>query len=230
MGITKNNKHSFKDYGLTLASRSISIPKKNKITATVPFMNGSYDFSCLYGEQTYEERTLEYKFNVIGANKIHLNMIGINVLDWLLDGNKMPLYDDAIPDFYFLAECEEASFNENLSDGQITAKFKAYPFKISVRDEGNDIWDEFNFELDIVQETSFNVNGVLDINLTNSGIISAVPEVICSNDITIKKKNISYLFKAGKTKDYRFKLDKGINNLRIIGNGIVEFKFRKEVL
>jgi hypothetical protein len=45
-GITYNNKHSFNDLGLTvLNTRGIETPSKIKITETVPFMNGSYDFS-----------------------------------------------------------------------------------------------------------------------------------------------------------------------------------------
>ena len=47
-GITYNNKHSFNDLGLTvLNTRVIETPSKIKITETVPFMNGSYDFSNL---------------------------------------------------------------------------------------------------------------------------------------------------------------------------------------
>ena len=51
-GIKKGNKHSFIDFGLTIKSKSIGMPSKNKVKETIPFMNGQYDFSELYGGQT----------------------------------------------------------------------------------------------------------------------------------------------------------------------------------
>ena len=47
-GIIKGNKHSFKDFNITIAKRDIGIPKKNKITEKIPFSNVTYDFSLLY--------------------------------------------------------------------------------------------------------------------------------------------------------------------------------------
>ena len=42
--------------------------------------------------------------------------------------------------------------------------------------------------------------------------------------------NKTFKFQAGETKDYRFRLKKGENSLKIKGEGTIEFKFRKEVL
>lgn len=230
LGIIKGNKHSFKDFNLTIAEKSIGNPKKNKIKETVPYMNGSYDFSLLYGEQTYEERELSYTFNVIGHSKISLNILKIRILEWLNEGSQEPLYDDAIPGFYFLAECESVDFDEYYRDGQITAKFTAYPFKISTLQDGHDIWDDFNFELDMIQDTIFEVNGYKNITLYNNGYTGINPTVICSNDIEVTKGNSIYKFKPGEAKAWAFKLDKGLNTLTIKGTGTIEFKWCKEVL
>lgn len=230
LGITKGDKHSFKDFNLTLASKNISIPKKKKIKETVPFMNGSYDFSLLYGEQTYEERELSYTFNLISDNKFKLNTLKIKILEWLNEGIQEPLYDDAIQGFYFLAECESIDINEKFKDIQITAKFTAYPFKISKLQDSHDIWDEFNFELDMVQDTSFKIDVIKSIQLYNNGSVSTNPIVTCSEDMEIIKGNTTFKFKSGETKSWSFKLDKGLNNLTIKGIGTIEFKWYKEVL
>lgn len=229
-GIRKNNKHSFDDFGLTIKSKKIGNPKKNKIKEEVPFMNGSYDFSLLYGEQTYSERQLEYTFNLNERNKIAMNIKKMQVLEWLNDGGKQPLYDDTIPGFYFLAEVEDDDFSEEGSNGEITVTFNAYPYKISSRNDGHDIWDDFNFELDMVQDTIFEVNGTKDIILYNNGAIGINPTVICSNDIEVTKGNSIYKFKPGEVKAWAFKLDKGLNTLTIKGTGTIEFKWCKEVL
>ncbi|MGL5085308.1 MAG: phage tail domain-containing protein [Clostridium sp.] len=229
-GIIKNNKHSYKDFGATIASKSISIPKKIKIKQKVPFMNGEYDFSNIYGDQAYDERLLKYTFNIIGENKIDMNIKLTQILDWLMEGSKGQLYDDAIPGYYFIAECEDTSFDENGKIGTLTANFSAYPFKISNNMEGNDIWDNFNFELDYAIETKFNVNGSLSTDLYNSSIINKTPEVICSSKFEIIKNGITYNFAPGSYKDYRFILNKGNNHMIIKGTGTIEFKFYKEVI
>ena len=229
-GIRKNNKHSFDDFGLTIKSKKIGNPKKNKIKEEIPFMNGSYDFSLLYGDQTYSERKLEYTFNLNEKNKIEMNVKKIQVLEWLNDGGKQPLYDDTIPGFYFLAEVEDDDFSEDGKNGELTVTFNAYPYKIASRNEGNDIWDDFNFELDYMQETKFDVSGSKFVNIINPSSKNINPIVICSSEFNVIKDSTTYKFNGGTTKDWIFTLDKGENNLILNGNGSIEFVFRKEVL
>ena len=68
-GIIKNNKHSYNDFGLKILSRELNPPSKKKIKETLPFMNGSYDFSLLCGENVYEERTIKYVFDMFVINQ-----------------------------------------------------------------------------------------------------------------------------------------------------------------
>lgn len=63
-GITLHDKHSYRDFGAWLKSKTIGIPSTIKITETIPYMQGSYDFTELYGEQTYDDRELEYEFDL----------------------------------------------------------------------------------------------------------------------------------------------------------------------
>ena len=198
LGIIKGNKHSFKDFNLTIAEKSIGNPKKNKIKETVPYMNGSYDFSLLYGEQTYEERELSYTFNVIGHSKISLNILKIQILEWLNEGSQEPLYDDAIPGFYFLAECTGIDYDESFYNyAQLTASFTAYPFKISTLQDGHDIWNEFNFELDMVHNTKFNVIENESITLYNNSAVGVYPTIICDNNFEIIKEKADMYFNEG---------------------------------
>ena len=231
LGIKKDNKHSYNDFGIKILSRSISIPSKRKIKDTVPFMNGSYDFSLLYGEQTYDEREITYTFSLPKKDKVKLNMLKIKIIEWLYDGIQSKLYDDQIPGFYFLAECTGIDYDESFYNyAQLTATFIAYPFKISTLQDGHDIWDEFNFELDMIQDTKFDVIGSKSITLYNNSIIGIYPTVICDNNFEIIKNNITYRFVPGEMKSFDFKLDKGENNLLLKGNGTIEFKWFKEVL
>ena len=229
-GIIKGNKHSFKHFNITIAKRDIGIPKKNKITEKIPFSNVTYDFSLLYGEQTYDERSLSYTFNIIGKNKNDMNVKKTNILTWLMDGGKEKLYDDTIPGVYFLAEALESSWKENLHDGQLTVKFEAYPFKIRDIDEGDIAWDDLIFELDVLQETIFNINGSKSIELYNNGVNRIVPSIICDSEMDLTINNSIYKLKSGVNKDNRIYLNKGSNSIKVTGNGNIEFKFRKELL
>lgn len=231
LGIKKDNKHSYNDFEIKILSRSISIPSKRKIKDTVPFMNGSYDFSLLYGEQTYDEREITYTFSLPKKYKVKLNMLKIKIIEWLYDGIQSKIYDDQFPNFHFLAECTDIDYDESFYNyAQLTATFIAYPFKISTLQDGHDIWDEFNFELDMIQDTKFDVIGSKSITLYNNSIIGIYPTVICDNNFEVIKNGITYSFTPGEVKSFNFKLDKGENNLLLKGNGAIEFKWSKEVL
>lgn len=231
-GITYNDKHSFKDLGITiLNTRTIGTPSKVKITQTIPFMNGNYDFSNLYGDNCYTERRLEYEFLLKSNSNAELEFKRMLVDSWLLENNtKSPLYDDNVAGFYYLAECESVEFEEINNIGKLKAYFIAYPFKISNNYEGSDIWNEFNFEYDILQDTKFNVKGNIETSIYNASIIEIVPTVITTSEFEVVLNNKKYSINRGSSKDYKFKFKKGENKLTIKGNGVIEFRFKREVL
>lgn len=231
-GIKFDGKHSYDDFGLTVAERNIGNPKKIKIKERVPFSNQVYDFSGIYGGQEYEERPLTYVFNVKDYEKIPLTMKKIQALNWLMNPNeKIQLFDDYIPGYYFLAEVEEApDFDELRFYGRLTVQFTAYPFKIGELEEGNDIWDEFNFLLDYAQITEFNVNGSTDVTLYNPGINVAKPIIKATAPMQIKQGNKIFTVPIGESQSYDFVLRGLKNKLTIVGNGSISFHFRKELI
>ena len=231
-GITYNNKHSFRDLGITiLNTRVIETPSKIKITETIPFSNITYDFSNLYGGNCYTERKLEYEFLIKANSSVQLEFKRMQIENWLLSSNgKSELFDDNIEGYYYNAECISTEFEDINNIGKLKAIFTAYPFKISSEYEGNNLWDSFNFEKDILQDTKFIVNGVSNVIIYNSSIVDVEPVVLASNSFEIALNNKKYVVQIGESKDYRFKFKKGANNLTLKGNGTIEFKFRKEVL
>lgn len=236
-GIKFNGKHSYIDMGYTMPfeGRQIGFPDKEKILVKVPFSNLEYDFSELYGSQTYTQRTLTYVFNVLKrGNWTHqaLEFEKTKLINWLMNSKgKQRLYDDYIPGYYFLAEVEsKADFVDDYETGTLTVTFKAYPFMIAELPEGNDIWDSFNFELDVAQIVDFEVNGNIEVTLINAGVPDVIPEITCSSQMEIIKDGISYTITTGTTKDQDFMLKSGENNLKITGNGTISFKFFKELI
>ena len=121
-------------------------------------------------------------------------------------------------------------FEDLVSKGKLKAIFSAYPFKISTTYEGNNLWDTFNFEVDVLQGTKFTVNGISNVNIYNPSAIDIEPTIIALSNFEIVLDNKKYIVESGISKDYRFKLKKGNNNITLKGNGTIEFRFRKEVL
>ncbi|GMR70655.1 hypothetical protein NUITMVRA1_13320 [Aerococcus viridans] len=160
-GFTFDGKHSYRDMGMTIdPERNISIPNKIKYKESLPFSNKVWDFSSIYGGPTYEERTLTYKFNLMGKpieSKADMNMIKTVLLKWLLSPNeKTPLYDDHFPDFYFMAEVEgNNSFEEDWKHGFLKVTFTAQPFMIDRMPEGHDLVAFMKTRLDVRQKTNF---------------------------------------------------------------------------
>lgn len=231
-GITYREKHSFRNFGVTiLNTRIIQSPAKKKIFATVPFMQGSYDFSNLYNGPCFQERILEYEFLVKATSSERLEIKRMQLEEWLLMANeKTILRDDNLPSYHYMAECSEVEFEEINNIGKMRVVFTAYPFKIHDEYEGELLWDSFNFEMDCLQETAFTVKDELQITIYNQGSVNVTPIIISSADMKIIKGNATYNVLKGTTNDYQFELNVGENNIVIRGNGAIEFKFRKEVL
>lgn len=233
-GFEFNGKHSYKDFGLKIVSKEVGNPEANLIFEEVPYMNGSYDFSMLYDEISYKERTLQYEFWVIKEDKQRMNILKIQLMNWLKVSEKKKLIDDAIPGFYFMAQVQNIEFTEENRIGYITITFTAYPFKIRTANEGQIPWDDFIFPLDVMQRCKFDILGQQEIRIYNEGSRKITPRIEASIDFDLLKGGRSYLVQTGTTEDPRFKLDTGENILTVVGrdvaNGTIEFIFTREVL
>ena len=148
-GITFNGKHSFDDMGYTLVGvPKIEFPKKNKYLTRIPFSNVMYDRSEATGFQEYEERRITCEFNVI--DKLSMNIVtteelATHLAQWLDSTiGLQPLYLDTTPYWYFKAEVSEILDWEtnHFEFGTIKVVFRAYPFKISTKNEGSPYWDD----------------------------------------------------------------------------------------
>lgn len=228
-GFTRNGIHT-REYNMWLVERTAPTPAEKRIMENLPFVQGSYDFSMILGGKVYENRPLTYRFEILNRDYQNRKVIQTSLENWLMKGGYEPLYDDHAPGYYYLAKCTGV-YTTDTSDGlTITIEFDAYPFKISVLPEGHDIWDEFNFELDVAQNTKFEVDGEIDIILYNVGASHLTPTIKTSDSMTIVKSGITYTVPAGETKSTEFVLLQGENKIKIQGNGTIEFLFYKELI
>lgn len=228
-GFKRGDKHT-KDFGMWLVSRSAPTPEEKTAIESVPFMQGIYDFSMILGERTYENRSLAYVFEILERDYQRRKVNQTVLENWLMKDGYAPLYDDHAPGYYYLAKCTSVDVEDSTGGLTVNIEFEAYPFKISVLEEGHDIWDEFNFELDVSQPNEYTVNGSLSINLINMGAAGVSPTIITSSPMTIQKENVTYNIPAGESKSESFRLEIGENPMTIQGNGTIRFKWYKELI
>ncbi|WP_097025426.1 distal tail protein Dit [Clostridium peptidivorans] len=231
-GFTFNDKHNYKDFGLVLESKQILPPSKQKIKINVPFMSGTYDFSVIGsdGEQIFEERQIQVVLGLATRSKEKLHVLYSQILEWLQDIGRRKLVFDDICDYYFEAEVENASsFEEMCRFGKIAVTFICQPFKIGVDYEGEKLWDSFNFDVDVLQDTGFDVAGNKTVNIINVGR-AVCPVINADASMSVVFNSKVYNLAIGDNKFYDLKLQPGENNFIINGTGHTKFIFRKQVL
>ena len=224
-----NGKNSYDDFELIMESKVILPPSKKKIKGEVPFANSSYDFSTIgsNGEITYNDRNITVIFILPTISKLRLHILYSKVLEWLQDVPQSKLIFGDMKDYYFLAEVESASsFEEIAICGKLTVTFVAEPFKVGVNLEGNTLWDTFNFNTDVMQDTSYDVVGNKSINIINVGRL-VTPTINCTAAMSITLNSKTYNLAIGDNTIYGLKLLKGDNNITVVGNGKIKFIFRK---
>lgn len=152
------NGKSTRDFGLTIGRGvEIGYPDKNKKIEPLAWTNVQYDFSNLYGSQQYTNRLLKFPIHIMNKSESSIYFQNTKILKWLMSVGRQPFYYSEIPGYYFMAEVvSDIEYDlRHVHDGVLEIVFECYPFMIDVMTEGHDIWDLFNFDLDVSQPTKF---------------------------------------------------------------------------
>lgn len=132
--ITWNGQHSYYDFGLAIRTPKGDIPKIKTVTATVPYMQGEYNFTFANGNPGYNARKITIEFIYEGKDPDELYQIREKVCDWIMSKQGGTLRFDSIKDGYFKdVYASIKDFNNRLGrhKASITVEFSCYPFKIS---------------------------------------------------------------------------------------------------
>lgn len=209
-----NGKKSFDDFGLLIGERKISNPKKKSIKESVPFSNITYDFSKINGELYWEERTLEYSFDIAEFTTKEMEIIKSKALTWLLNVHDTDIYDPYIGDYHYHGSYDSDSWVEDFGAGTLTITFSVYPYKISNEE---------------VKNTIENINGEQIITIFSDSSHRIIPTIISEGNFTIELNEISYSVGEGIYKNENFYFESGENNLKINGSGNIKFSYIEEM-
>ena len=221
-----------REYDMHLIERSAPTPQEKEIIESVPFAHGVYDFSNILGERIFDNRPISYTFQIYEHDYDRRKHEQTVLENKLLGTHITRLEDTYDSNYYYLGKCVSVNTTDDHVYNRliVVAEFDCYPFKISKLPEGHDIWDEFNFELDVAQVVKHEVNGTKEVTLYNAGAPSIVPTITTSNEFTIEIDTISVTVSAGTHKSELIRLRKGENRIMLTGNGTIEFNFHKELI
>lgn len=174
------NQFNSLNQNLILVRRDAPAPEEKKIVEDIPYSQGEIDFSMLLGERVFRNRPLTYEFiskkMSYGQRKVLENRIKrLNMM-----GDIGEIYDTHDAGYYWRGKCEyievidDAEFNR-LS---VIIEFNVYPFLIDTKHYFDDVWDDFDFDVDVANWTKYEVDGVRTITLYNSGDTTVRPNII----------------------------------------------------
>lgn len=207
-----NGKKSYDDFDLCISDRNISPPKKKSIKESVPFSNMVYDFSNINGEIYWEERKLEYSFDIAEISTDKMEEVKSKVSNWLMNVQDTDIYDPYIGDYHFHGSFDSASWDEDFGEGSLKVSFLVYPYKIS--------------NADVVNELE--INKELTKTITNESAHRIAPTIISSGTFTITLNNKTYSVGNG-THTNVFYLESGENTLTIKGSGSITISYAEEM-
>lgn len=196
--------HSYDDFDATVAERRIGKPKKKRITESVPFSNITHDFSAINGEVYWEDRTLEYVFEIIADSAEELEEKKQPFVSWIMNVMNERLYDPFIPDYHFLATFDDIDDDDSeIEKSVITVKFTAYPYMIA---------NEPRTVTVALPKGTFTSNPIT-IKFVNESSHIIIPTLKLEGRCTIETSRNGYVpYQAdGETIDEAFKLDVGEN-------------------
>ena len=211
-GIRIKNLHSFHDFNLFIKSRNIGLPEKKSIRETVPFMVGYFDFSALNGAPAWNERKIEYSFDVIGDTPQALENELTKVMDWLCNVHDEDIFDDTLTNMHWHGSYEscDISYDDDGEYAEIKVLFVVHPFKIAnaptLYTMTAGTYTIKNSGMAVSPIVSSTASAAIQIGT----YVSSIP---ANNEITLE-----------------IDLERGDNTVIVTGSGTVTFRFYEEVL
>lgn len=209
---------SFDEFEASMKERTIGSPKKKIIKETVPFSNITHDFSGINGEVYWEERELEYVFEITAVSAEALAQKKMPFLSWLMNVVEQPIYDPYIAGYHFIGTFADVSCDDSeVEKSTITAKFTAFPYMIS------------NTEKVYSQNLT---TSEVSVTIQNNSSHRITPTFVNSVPMSITFGNTTISVNAGETTNESIKLTVGANVLKMkstSGSGTVKIKFYEEV-
>jgi len=221
-----------KNNNMYLISREAPTPQEKSITKSLPYQQGSLDFSMLLGERVFDMREIRYEFIIFNSIYSDRKNAELKIKQDLMIHGQQKLFDTHDPSYFWLGKCKSVEVENDHQFNKLKAilTFECYPYMFRHGDYFDDVFDTFDFNNDVACFTKYVIKGSLDFILINPGSVSVKPEIIATSDLKVTINEESANFSKGISKDYYLSLKPGLNNIRVEGTGTVSFRYNIEVM
>ena len=221
-----------KENGMYLISREAPTPQEKSITKSLPYQQGSLDFSMLLGERVFDMREIRYEFIIFNSIYSDRKIAERKIKQELMIHGQQKLFDTHDPSYFWLGKCKSVEVENDHQFNKLKAiiTFECYPYMFRHGDYFDDVFDTFDFNNDVACFTKYVIKGSLDFILINPGSFSVKPEIIATSDLKVTINEESANFSKEISKDYYISLKPGLNNIRVEGTGTVSFRYNIEVM
>jgi spore coat protein U-like protein len=221
------------NFGLRQLTRSMDALQEQEITESIPGVQGTVDYSMMFGQRLFQPQTITYTFQKYIYDVVERARQEALIRNSLSRFGLSRLYDSYIPEnYYFLAKCNPTVTNDvQYQKLTVSLAFTCNPpFMFCEIPEGNDEWDTFNFDYDVSQDTSFTVNNGDVVSLINPGSAAVQPKITVTGTIKVSCNGNEVTLSAGTYENTLIYLLPGMNSLTLTGTGTISFEFYKELI
>ena len=225
LGAMIGEKHTYNDWGLILASKTISPPVPQKKSVAIPLRDGSLDLTeAVTDEVKYNDRTITLTFSVIDARNTWSSKFS-EIANYC-HGKRMRIICDDDAAFYYVGRVAINEWKSEKSIGRLVIECTVEPFKYDILSSAVDWeWDVFDFEEGIINDTGeLIVNGNTSITLICRKK-RMFPVFTASTDMKVTFEGETYNLLAGSQKVYDIFLCEGENELTFTGEGTVAIEY-----
>lgn len=212
------SKRSYDHYEANVKERKIIDGKKKVIREAVPFSNVVHDFSKIDGEFYWENKTLQYTFEITASTPEELGEKLVQFKLWVMNVMEEELHDPYTNDYHFVATFSDISVDDTeWEKATITVTFTAYPYMIA------NVPKMFTYQLTAGEEKT--------VSFSNVSSHPVTPTFDASVPFNIKVDTTTYAVPSGETTDDDFQLGEGLVELKLTAteNGTVTITFHEEV-
>ena len=189
-GITYRGRHS-REFGLVVKTRTRpAAPPVRVVEETIPYRDGSLDYSGQAGRLFYDDKILELDFTAPGRELSETNRLVAAVVSWLAGGWDELVFDD-MPQVKWIAKPIELS-DITLSlyrVGTFTVQFRCRPFNRLMwgslglpLDSGVPLDSDISLDFGAENVHDMPNTGSYTFSHTNVGDVAARPKLVITGD------------------------------------------------
>ena len=210
-GIMFGNYHTYRDFQLILASKTIGTPSPKTETIDIPGGDGVLDLTEFFGETKYGNRSHSFEFSSMVDPSEFMTLF--SRVQNALHGRKLPIILDDDPDWYYIGRISVSEWKADRNIGKLTIDCDCDPYKYQIG----------------TTEIYRSISGTSTFTLPNSRK-RVVPEVKVTSSsglaVTFGSGNLWNL-SSGSYLLPELELVEGDNQITVTGTGTITFTYQQ---